>query len=315
MRIASSFLVSALALVVACSSSSSGSSSVSADQACTDFANAACSQLNSCYSTVFQTVFPDVMTCQAREKLACTPVLNAQGTSATPGQVESCAQALQGGDCSTILGFVQNAPPSACQTQPGSLADGTACGEDGQCKNMYCRKATGQICGVCSSKSAAGSMCVTDKDCQYTLVCGGGNCLTPGAAGSTCDVSRPCASTFSCKSGTCAIPSKLGDNCTPTLTPANDTCDRLHGQYCDVTGVCKAFQVAGAGASCGVVNNDYAVCGASGTCNIMPPGLTGTCKGTAADGATCNATGGPDCAPPATCVNGACKLDDPSTCH
>src|SRR5215472_10342957 len=59
--------------IVACSSGSSSGSdgSVSADQACSDFASAGCQKLSSCAAFLIDDVYGDVATCTTRLKASC----------------------------------------------------------------------------------------------------------------------------------------------------------------------------------------------------------------------------------------------------
>ena len=160
------FALSSTALVVACSSSSG--SAVSADQASTDVSQSFCAKYNSCAPFFITATYADIPTCQTRFKLSVLPTLTANGSGATAAQYESCATDLANATCENVLS--RNLPTS-CQTAAGTLADGTACGADAQCKDKLCRKGTGQTCGACSSQGAAGSVCAQDSDCAYGLAC------------------------------------------------------------------------------------------------------------------------------------------------
>jgi hypothetical protein len=304
--------LAALSLIfaLACSSSSAPPPALTADQASTDAAAAVCSRLNTCFSVVLQTLYADVATCQAREKLRYSATLAAPGTSATASQLESCAMAVGSGDCAVLLGLLlDNAPPEACKPQPGTIADGAMCAEDGQCKNSYCTKPTGQICGLCAARAAQGAACALDKDCQYGLFCAGGNCVVPATPGGPCHPLQPCPAGYVCN-GTCVAP-KDGDSCTQG-DPS--TCDLSRGLYCGKTGTCSSAQVTPANQGCGNAGKDYAVCASAALC-AGPVGGADTCIAAAADDSPCSDMNGPPCTPPATCLRGTCTLDNPSSCH
>ncbi|MEO8877288.1 MAG: hypothetical protein ABI461_16965 [Polyangiaceae bacterium] len=302
-----SLAIASASLVVACSSSSSGSS-VSADTAENDLAKAFCAHYQSCASLFVQLTYGDSATCEARFKLSIAPSLTATGTGATPGQYETCSADIASASCADLLG--RNLPKS-CQTVAGTLADGAACGVDAQCKDKLCRKATDQDCGVCSSVAAAGGACVADGDCDIGLTCTNKVCTAYGAAGSTCDDTHTCNATLTCNNGTCAAPGEAGAAC-PALGTAG--CDLLKGFFCNATKVCAQIGTAKAGQPCGLVSSVYTICTGGGLCKGNTGITPGTCEATAADGAACDDTNGPPCLAPATCTNGACKITDPSTC-
>jgi hypothetical protein len=113
-----------------------------------------------------------------------------------------------------------------------------------------------------------------------------------------------------CTGGSCVAPAGAGMPCDPVAR----NCDQTQGLYCHpMTRVCTAATFVGAGGSCGLVNNAYVGCSASGHCKITA-GLMGTCLAAAADGAACDSTAGPDCTPPAQCVAAVCKLPNPAGC-
>ncbi len=264
--------------------------------------------MNDCASLYVGIQYGDVATCTTRLKIACTNALNAPSTGATAGQAESCASAVGSAACADVLG---RNPPGACKTVAGSLADGTACGDDAQCSGKNCRASVGSTCGACSTRAAAGGACSSSGDCDYGFTCANKVCVTPGAAGAMCDVGHPCATSFACKGGTCVQRQAAGATC----DVAAQDCDNLSGLYCDPkTKVCAKAQLAAAGAACGITSNGYFYCSASGVCRQTSATMPGTCVAAAADGASCDDAMGPGCLPPATCSGGVCKIVDPSAC-
>lgn len=294
---------------VACSSGSSGSS-VSNDQAATDVAKAFCQKFDSCASLFVTVSYGDEATCEARFKLSVTPSLTANGTGATTAQYESCAKDIPGASCDDLLS--RNFPTS-CRTVAGSLADGTACGVDSQCKGKLCRLSDNSSCGACSTIGAGGATCSNDNECDYGLTCVNKVCSQYGQAGGTCDTTHPCKPTLACTNGTCATPGAAGAAC-PGLGMGG--CDNLSGLFCDQAKVCAAVKFAAAGAACGydVGTDTYTGCSGGGTCKLATGKTTGTCTAPAADGAQCDTVNGPSCMAPAVCSGGVCKVPDPSTC-
>jgi hypothetical protein len=317
-----------LGLVAACSSSSSsGTTALSASQACGDEATALCNKVSSCYSTFFQYLFSDMGTCTSGFQGTCTAALGANGTASTPSSIESCSQAINGLGCTDALAaLADNNTPSACQPPAGSLTDGTVCGDSAQCAHQYCKVAAGSTCGACSSRVPAGSPCALpgNNDCQYGLVCAGlpnaktGTCVAPGAGGATCDATHPCAGDFVCKSGTCTAPGKPGDTCDAAAEGL--FCDTVGLVFClPVQNTCVQAAVVPAGSSCGLTGgNTVAVCAGGG--NNSPSSdcssvTNGTCQAQIANGGACTAGSASGCTYPAVCAGGVCTLPDAASCH
>jgi hypothetical protein len=304
-----------LLLGVHCSGSSGGGS-VSASQAASDVATASCALVEQCAPALVELEWGTPGTCVSRLTGVYAGTVASTGTSDTPSQIEACAQALPSVTCDAVLGRNLPAP---CRAQPGSLANGAACGDDSQCSGGRCSVPSNQTCGVCAALAEAGGACSVDGDCDHGLACAKGQCAAYVVAGGSCDATHPCVPTLACKNGACATPDPAGTSCTPN---APDTCDNLHGVFCNSqSSQCQAIGYANAGGACGFVSGTLTVCQGGGT-NVVAEckGLavtspTGTCQLTAADGASCNASAGPFCVPPSVCVNGTCALDDPSTCH
>jgi hypothetical protein len=317
MRRAAILSVLTLGLAALAGQGCSGSTaSVSADQACTDAANALCAKLNMCSALFVQIVFGDVSTCVSRSHAPCASGLSAHGTGASPSTLEACAQAIPGASCTDVL---SHNTPAACKPLMGQLANGTACGDSSQCQSGYCNQGTGigqkSTCGVCGTQAAAGGACKVDDDCPYGAKCNTAQvCVTLGAAGATCDGTHPCQGTLACKGGTCATPDAAGQAC--TVDASGQSCDTNQGQFCNLTNkVCQMIGTAGPGQPCGFVSGGLVACTGAGLCKTSStPGTSGTCLAPAADGASCDPLMGPSCLPPALCTGGKCTLADPSSC-
>ena len=299
-----------ISLVMALVAAGCGSS-VSPDKACTDLAAAFCTEISNCAQPLITLGYGDVATCQARLKLSCLPSLMAPSTSATPDKLDSCATALNGASCDALF---TRQTPAACVPDAGKLANGNACGDDAQCMSKYCKKAANQVCGVCGDKSAAGGSCALDADCQDQLKCVNMTCVAYVAVGGACDATHPCAQPNVCKNAVCAVPQEAGQSCTPgSGGDIFGDCNQTKGLACSPTArTCAPVMLAGAGQACGFINMAFVGCAAAGHCKLN--GIMGTCLQAAADGAACDTTNGPDCEPPAQCVNGACKLPNPASC-
>lgn len=285
-------------------SSPSASNRPSAASACADWATQYCERLNACDPYLLNTDFGAVGLCAARNQAVCESALTATGTGATVASIENCAGLYAVASCDVIL---SNQRPAGCVV-PGSLAAGSACGDDSQCSgtNPHCHIPVGMVCGTCSILAPSGGTCATDADCMDGLVCGAGVCVKPGTVGSTCDgATMACPESLLCEQ-TCLKPLEVGANC----DPAANLCDGAQGLYCDSqTGRCASHSYAAANASCG----GNSLC-AGGTCTGAAP--TQLCVAPLADGAMCGgAASGPSCASPAICLNGTCLLPNASQCH
>src|SRR5690348_7525579 len=98
-------------LVVGCGSD------LTADQACTHLAQDTCSKLTTCSAADLQRRWPDLATCETRQKLACMDAVNAPKTAQTPAREDACGAALSSEMCSSYLSGVM--PPSECTVPLG----------------------------------------------------------------------------------------------------------------------------------------------------------------------------------------------------
>jgi hypothetical protein len=285
---------------------SCGSDALAPDVACNDFVNALCSQLQNCGAPLVKITYGDEATCELRLKPSCLSTLKDPGTTLTTDRLDSCAKQLMAQTCTAIFNHVV---PDACKPTAGSLADGTACGDDNQCKSAYCKKAASSTCGVCGAKS---SSCVVDGDCDSASVCAAnGTCVQRGAMGAACSANMPCAYGLSCDNLACATAPGAGQACKADLMGGN--CDKTQGLFCTAGMVCQAAGYANAGQPCGFTGGNIVLCTAGSKCSAT--GLqAGTCIAPAADGAACNDTNGPTCEAPASCQNSVCTVADTSTC-
>lgn len=288
-------------------------SSVSPTQACQAYAHAACTQLSTCAPFTLALTYGDEPTCEQRAVLACMPLFVARGTGSTATMTSACAAAVMGETCEQ---FFDNNQPSACAVT-GTLAQGAACGSDVQCQSGFCRHPFANLCGTCATRAGAGQAgtdggvaCLTDSDCQATLLCAGGTCVAPGAAGSACSLQQPCDHTLACVSGKCATPVPVGGACT-----ALTDCDGANGAICNLmTKTCIAIGKGASGQPCDAVNGGWTECTAGGACDNVAKNGEGTCHPPSVDGALC----GPDipCLLPAVCSPSAkCTLPESIACQ
>jgi hypothetical protein len=293
---------------------SAGDGSMTADQACTHLVDNLCSKLEACAPFLIQIQFGNLMACKQRSQMIC-PSLLASGPGARSSNLEACAQAYAAVSCDDV---VSNKPPGACDFH-GSAAAGAVCAVTAQCSaGRYCSFSGGKSCGVCSPLFGSGGSCSADSDCQSGLVCpkpnnaATGSCTVPGAQGAACDGTHTCLATLGCSAGTCTPTLGPGAQCSTT-----QPCDSLlRGLYCNRLNLCAQITTVAPGVACGLFADGTArFCSAGGKCKMADGAATGTCEAPAADGASCDATNGPLCLAPALCINGACTLPDPASCH
>jgi hypothetical protein len=281
-----------------------GAVSEGADDACTEWATHSCNRLELCAPVTIQIDYGGVASCIARSKTACSSVLQARGTGATPSTLRACAQAYDSASCDEV---VVGKPPEVCNVA-GALSPGTACFDNSQCAGpkAYCRMAADELCGMCAALGPPGAACDSARDCQYGLVCFF-TCMAPVAKGAPCDgMTRQCPETLVCYNYTCVSPGQTGEPCDPQA----DNCDHDHGLFCDAKQKrCSRFEVADVGAVCGVGT----VCKA-GTCVADEATQTSVCVANATDGSSCDAKRGPACTAPARCADGTCQQLNATAC-
>lgn len=305
----------AIAALVGCSSSSTGgggTTPATVDAACGNYADTICAKFESCSPLLVKVTYGDLATCKARSKIACMASLNAPSTGATLDKAAPCIAAFSNVACADLFSGAQ---PAACEFV-GPFAEGTPCGDGGQCASGVCgRTVTGQ-CGTCLKKNAVGDACT--GSCNNDLACVGGKCAANAKAGEACGTSTtaPCGGGLVCTMGKCAAPAKEGDACSSDGSTA-PTCDTQAGLLCDGTAKkCRLVTIAAAGAACGydTTTMSYTACGGGANCQLASGSSKGTCVAPAADGAACDDSKSLHCLSPAKCIAAKCVLPDYSTC-
>ncbi len=297
---------------------SASDSGVVLAEAAADAANAYCARAQACAPAYITIAYGDLATCVRTFTDDVMRGFAGPGVNATPEWVEGCAAAVPQATCGDLLGHKMIA---ACKSVPGSLADGAACADDGQCKSTRCRVGANQTCGVCGPHSAAGASCGVTDDCADGLACLSGTCVAYGEASATCDATHPCRPDLACTSGVCGRANPVGT----TSCSAAKECDLPNGVVCNpTTTTCETLTFAGQGAACGLVGGRLVQCiGPSACVGVSAPKYQGTCSTVAAIGAACDTFAGPTCGPGAVCdcgvgadggCAGRCKTKDPAAC-
>jgi len=292
-------------------------STVTASQACSDYANTYCAKESSCTNdrAIFRS-WGDMATCVTREVLACSSTLAAPHTSQSPALREECSQALASTSCSD---FLEGISPSPCAPSgPGAV--GSPCTFNAQCSTAYCAGIRDATCGTCAEPPPAGASCAT-SNCGQAESCVWNAelvnvCESYVASGGSCGVSGeiPCAPDLACvgssatTAGTCMAPVAVGAAC--DILNGEPKCDGTKGYTCVGPAgqrVCTTVSYVANGAACGALATGTGDCTA-GTCYTTAGPFTstanptGTCKGFAADGAACDTLVGPGCLSGARCV-------------
>jgi hypothetical protein len=279
---------------------------VSTQQACNQVAQALCDALDRCAPVFVQEQYGDATTCVSRTSLSCMSDQALPSVARTPDDLVRCAQAEPGISCPDALA---GKLPSACETKPGSLANGVACGSNLQCQSAYCNKT--DACGVCGPRQGANGPCTVNDGCMTGLVCANKTCVTPAELGGTCNLpSQPCRADLYCTAangpGMCAARMAAGGSCADN---PGDACDVFKGNICNTADhTCLIIAIAKGGEMCGIVNKAACV-GGIAPCSGL---LTGICANPAQDGEACGGTA--VCVPPATCVNKVCRLPSAPNC-
>jgi hypothetical protein len=318
--------------VAGCSSSSAGNadSGPSAEQACTDSANAYCAQLSKCSEIAVGEDYGSVGACVSGRTTLCENSLAAPGTGATPTTTEACVAAYPTYSCAD---FENGNTPPACRPQLGTGATGAACAFAAQCQSAFCQIAKGSACGTCQAAPSSGSSCAT-SNCPTGLHCAASTetCVTYGAANDPCTDNGDCGYELDCvgavaSTGTqgkcmaevqtagaaCDHDTKTGPGCAPNMN-----------LFCGKDDKCDAYGTAASNQPCAYVADagTYTYCTGGASCMLSAPGI-GVCAGPAANGAACDTAADDGCIAPATCIGtvidggvmGTCQLASATSCH
>ena len=300
------------------------------DQIADKFLEAICTAMTSCGGKTFAT------------KQGCMAFLNVQmgAEGDGPGAMVALVKAgkatydaVAAGKClalySSCAMIQSNKAPGECsKVFVGVAADGATCGQDEECKSLYCAKSDTQnwdCPGKCTAKVAAGAPCTSDDGCQGDLLCLEDKCTASGGkAGAPC-VTGSCADGLFCDSSAeksiCAAKEDAGKACS-----SEDGCKA--GLFCGPNSggdgaSCQApakvgAACAGGGSGSGGFGSDMfgtapSPCEGGGLC--APTGTPGkfVCLAPAALGAACThpqQCGGMDveCAGMTTSEPGKCQL-------
>ncbi len=288
-----------------------GSTSTSATDAevsaCSASAKATCALQEKCNPAAQQAQYGSGGTCETREQIACFNGLTSPNTGANVSHTEGCTQSIPGESCTDDLDLMV---PSACRTETGGGATGSACSHPAQCSSAFCAIPPQSNCGTCQPQPAAGDSCANLSTCGQGLLCAGEVCVayatSPGAMCVTttqpCGFGLDCVTKKGATSGQCmASGQTVGATCDPTLETSGG-CNTQIGLYCQKSSLsCQTAATATANSPCGKVGGVGTDC-VNSTCFKQPGDAGSMCIAHAADNGSCDTLTGPDCTPPARCV-------------
>jgi hypothetical protein len=287
-------------------SSGNTNDGTSAD-ACTQLVTMSCQRALECEPVLSQTLYTDVPSCVAALGSVCTATTALPGAGPMVADWGACEAAYRAASCDSLS---SGNLPAACETQPGTLANGSPCAAGRQCQTSYCKidYSASSDCGVCSGRSPVGGSCQVASGCEDGLVCAAASptptCVQPAAAGQNCDTTHPCQNDLRCMNGACAAPLGAGAAC----TSASD-CDVRQGLWC-TSGTCQLIKLADVGQSC---DNAGSWCRAGGHCSIGSDAGAGSCVARKPNGAACEDSA--ECIFASECTNGACAAYQYPTCQ
>jgi len=288
---------------------------LTAEQACSDLAQARCNKRVSCTNTIDPTGvnlkrnFKDAAECLARETLACVNGLAAPATGNNPEAIEKCVLVYPQYSCAD---FLDNDPPAECMPT-GQRTMGQACAFNAQCDSGYCGGNKIAACGACAPAPAAGISCV-GTNCAHRQQCVASTtlCQDRSAVDGPCDADHPCASGLACAGSTKTTMGTCQTAATVEGTPCGNGmpgCAGSQGLACTgSTGAktCTKLAFVSDGMPCGILPDGSRADCIAGDCYTTAGLATGSdlgvCKANAADGAQCDGVLGPPCITPARCI-------------
>jgi hypothetical protein len=300
---------------LACSSTATSSPAPRGTLAQADvaaFVAARCERMSRCDPQQLFQDFGDVAGCSTLLVPDTDDEVNGPGTSVTKAQIDACVAKLKTVPCGATAAELPE-----CNFA-GTLADGTSCLTDSQCKSGSCGRPDVQdlvvSCGTCSPPVALGGDC-SAANCQLGLGCVQGKCVAPVDPDAACDESKPCKGVNQCFQGKCTAPLAKGAECV-----ANDetalVCDPIAPLTCISTstdkgakGTCVPIVFAKPNEPCGLdqKSGSLILC-ATSTCD------QGKCQPDLPEGAPCSDAQPTICAFSLTCKDGKCIKEAAPAC-
>jgi hypothetical protein len=295
---------------------------------CQQLMSAYCQRLAACDPVDLRRRYGDVATCTARQMPGCSFII-LPGTAWTSAKVQQCvAQISATTDC-----YEEAFVAGACASEPGTLAEGTACQQGEQCASSHCVRrfvisadgsSSRPACGVCLRSDTGistppcgdGGACQSSERCVYADSEPSPRCIVPQPEGAPCLASAGCAGGLFCNrsvsdagASICVKRGAAGAICT-----ASTDCLKEDGLRC-VSGVCAEPTFVSLGQAC---NQEDRLCEKDTRCpspGLPPPNDMLTCQAAAEEGSPCHEILGPYCNYPANCIDGICHIERDAQCR
>ena len=289
--------------------------------ACAGTAHTSCSISDSCQGGWATLTYGSLEACDERGAEACEKRAASAGKGYGVREIKTCEANQLAQTCEEWVGTLT----PGCGFV-GLRGNGAPCLYGSQCASGFCDEyryyTTRNVCGVCATPPPEGGACNSScggdgmVSCVHDDGAATGHCVRLGARDDACDKTAPCGTGLGC-----AIPSgETSGRCLPTMGDVGDACDDQVGPFCDYrrriycnhsTSTCTAAQNAALGQPCGTLaSGEIAQCVESACHAEQAEAVAGTCIAYLPDGAAC--TFGPgtirQCAPPALCASGVCRI-------
>jgi len=295
-------------------------------------ADSLCKAYQNCYGDIFN-LFLGGTDCSAvtlqRIDNGSFPLLQgkiAQGTVRyDETKAQACLDSLSARSCAQML---ERDSPECLAALDGTVAIGSACDLDEECKGEALCKSSNATCpGQCAALLVAGQGCAKDSDCQSGLQCSKETqlCVEPAGADQTCEYGAPpCGPGLLClgKDDSKKTPGTCRTTAQAFSGVENGSCDPTAGQLCQTGLACVADSLtlvplaiswkcvkAGSYAANDVCKPGFPEACASGNYCKTGTGLqaiSGTCTSIPVAGQACG-SGLSQCQPNAACVSGTCQ--------
>jgi MYXO-CTERM domain-containing protein len=276
---------------------------------CAQEAQTQCTQLKMCAPQSFTASYGDDATCSARVEASCRTNVQDPARHTTVDAYTACVADLGKRSC---LDVYYARRPASCSPPMGNTAENGPCTNTRDCVlGLTCRLDSSGRCGSCVPALMAGDRCsLAPGECVFGTRCVRDECTADLALGAPCKRTvAGCGVGLICTDAGCA--EHTGDK--GAACGRADICDPTKNLYCNLTTALCDDLPAPTGKERDPCDS-YADMGfpircMSGLYCELNMGTTGGhCRKYAAVGEACDTLRGPQCAAPAVCSRGVCKI-------
>jgi hypothetical protein len=230
--------------------------SSAADAACRSSAKALCDRALECSPKLVDFFFGGPQFCESDVFHRCAVRYEGISPNANPASCESVAKTTPCEQFKDLVKFRTFASADdqlllLCPLTPGSGKENEGGYSEGDCESGFCVRAKkGQPCGVCAKPQKEGDGCVGELgQCAAPLRCESGKCIRLRSEGEVCASHASCAGAACGADGHCSKLAILDERCDREAGPA---CDLGLGLACDFdkTRTCRPFSIVPEGAEC-----------------------------------------------------------------